>query len=43
MSHIEDMKYEEISEVLRIQVGTVKSRMHNAVKRLRAILKEDEL
>lgn len=36
----QQLPYAEISEVLGIPVGTVKSRMHNSVKALRAILAE---
>ena len=32
------LKYREISEILEIPEGTVKSRMHAAVGRLRAVL-----
>lgn len=35
------MKYAEIGRVLDIPVGTVKSRMHAAVSRLRELLEED--
>ncbi|MGH7144198.1 MAG: sigma-70 family RNA polymerase sigma factor [Planctomycetota bacterium] len=38
MSQIQGMMYEEIAQTLEIPVGTVKSRMHHALKRLRAIL-----
>lgn len=38
LSEQQGMKYQEISEVLGIPVGTVKSRMHNAIARLREIL-----
>lgn len=41
MSHLEDMKYVEIAEVLGIAVGTVKSRMFAAVGTLRTMLKEE--
>jgi RNA polymerase sigma-70 factor, ECF subfamily len=41
MSHLEDMKYAEIAEVLGIAVGTVKSRMFAAVGSLRTMLKEE--
>lgn len=41
MSHLEDMKYAEIAEVLGIAVGTVKSRMFAAVNALRTMLKEE--
>ncbi|PCJ59239.1 MAG: hypothetical protein COA79_11100 [Planctomycetota bacterium] len=39
LSEIENLKYAEISEILDIPVGTVKSRMFNAVKKLRELLK----
>ncbi len=38
MSHLEEMKYEEIAEVLGVPVGTVRSRMFAAVQNLRAAL-----
>lgn len=41
MSHIEGMRYEQISDVLRIPVGTVKSRMFAAVRSLRTALQEE--
>ena len=41
MSHLEDMRYAEIAEVLGIAVGTVKSRMFAAVSTLRTLLKEE--
>jgi RNA polymerase sigma-70 factor (ECF subfamily) len=39
LSEIQGMKYHEIGEVLGIPVGTVKSRMHHAIERLKEILK----
>ena len=42
LAHFEDRKYAEIAELLAIPVGTVKSRMHAAVNRLRNILREDD-
>lgn len=39
LSEIEGLKYSEIAEVLNIPVGTVKSRMFNALKSLRELLK----
>ena len=41
LSHFQDMKYSEIAEVLEIPVGTVKSRMSSAVRRLREWLMAD--
>jgi RNA polymerase sigma-70 factor (ECF subfamily) len=36
----EEMSYPEIAEVLCIPLGTVKSRMHEGLKRLRRMLKK---
>lgn len=38
LSEVQGMKYAEISETLEIPVGTVKSRMHVAMQRLREFL-----
>lgn len=38
LSDIEELTYREIAEVLQIPLGTVMSRLHNARKRLRALL-----
>ncbi len=38
LSDIEGLTYREIAEVLRIPLGTVMSRLHNARKRLRGLL-----
>lgn len=38
LSEVQGMKYAEIGETLQIPVGTVKSRMHTAVQRLRDAL-----
>lgn len=35
------LKYADIGEILGIPVGTVKSRMHAAITKLRSVLKED--
>jgi RNA polymerase sigma-70 factor (ECF subfamily) len=40
LSENQGLRYAEISEVLEIPVGTVKSRMHSAVRRLRGLLKD---
>ena len=40
LSENQGLKYAEIAEVLEIPVGTVKSRMHSAVRRLRELLKD---
>jgi RNA polymerase sigma-70 factor (ECF subfamily) len=37
-----DLSYEEIAAVLSIPVGTVRSRLHNAVRQLREALKDCE-
>lgn len=41
MSHLQDLKYVEIAEVLGIPLGTVKSRMSAAVSALKTMLTED--
>jgi RNA polymerase sigma-70 factor (ECF subfamily) len=38
LSDVEGLSYREIAEVLRCPVGTVMSRLHNARKRMRALL-----
>ncbi|MHC4670098.1 MAG: sigma factor-like helix-turn-helix DNA-binding protein [Planctomycetota bacterium] len=38
LAEAQGLKYREISEVLEIPVGTVKSRMNAAVSRLRGLL-----
>lgn len=38
LSEIEDLKYQEISEIMEIPLGTVKSRMHTAVGKLQELL-----
>jgi RNA polymerase sigma-70 factor (ECF subfamily) len=42
LSEIQGLKYQEIGAILDIPVGTVKSRMHTAMERLKALLKERE-
>jgi len=37
-----DLSYEEIAAVLRIPVGTVRSRLHHAVRRLRDEVRDNE-
>ena len=37
---LQDLPYAEVAEVLEIPVGTVKSRMHNALKELKEIFDE---
>ncbi len=37
---VEELAYEEISEILQIPIGTVKSRLHNGVAHLREVLKK---
>ena len=39
---MENMSYEEISQVLRCNMGTIKSRMHNAKKELRLLLEGED-
>jgi RNA polymerase sigma-70 factor (ECF subfamily) len=41
LSHFQGMKYKEIAEVLEIPVGTVKSRMSAAVRKLREWLMDN--
>ncbi len=40
LSENQGLRYADIAEVLEIPVGTVKSRMHAAVRRLRDLLKD---
>ena len=39
VAQVESLRYQEIGEILDIPVGTVKSRMHAAVRRLREELR----
>jgi RNA polymerase sigma-70 factor, ECF subfamily len=41
LAHLEELPYAEIAEILGIPTGTVKSRMHYAVQRLREWLVEE--
>ncbi|WP_342533762.1 RNA polymerase sigma factor [Lysinibacillus sp. FSL K6-0057] len=41
LAYYEDLPQEEIAQILNIPVGTVKSRLHNAMKALKLVLKED--
>jgi RNA polymerase sigma-70 factor (ECF subfamily) len=41
LTQVEGLRYEEIALILRVPVGTVKSRMHTAVRTLRARLTRD--
>ena len=41
MRFFNDMSYQEIADVLCIPLGTVKSRMHEALKQLKALSKND--
>jgi len=40
--YVQNLKYREIAEVLNISLGTVKSRLHEGLKRLKATLQEAE-
>lgn len=42
MSHLEGMKYDEISEILGVPLGTIKSRMSAAVRTLREKIRGDD-
>ena len=41
--YYQGMKYREVAEVLKIPVGTVKSRMHSAIARLTEIWKTSQV
>ncbi|AIK38155.1 RNA polymerase sigma factor, sigma-70 family protein [Bacillus pseudomycoides] len=43
LSYYHDMPQKEIAEVLNIPVGTVKSRLHNGIKKLKQLLEVDEI
>lgn len=40
MSYFEELKYQEISEILEVPIGTIKSRMSYAMKQLKEILEK---
>lgn len=42
MHYVEDLSIKEIREIIRIPVGTIKSRLHQARKALKTSLKEGE-
>ncbi len=42
LSEMQGLKYQDISAILDIPVGTVKSRMHTAMERLKEILGDEE-
>jgi len=43
LSEIQGLKYQDISAILEVPVGTVKSRMHTAMERLKELLSVAEL
>ena len=43
LSELQGLKYQEIGEILDIPVGTVKSRMHTAMEKLKEMLTDAEL
>lgn len=40
MKEIDDMRYEEIAEVLEVPVGTVRSRLHRARSELKLVIEK---
>jgi RNA polymerase sigma-70 factor (ECF subfamily) len=42
LSEVQGLKYQEIAQILEIPVGTVKSRMHTAMERLKSLLGDVE-
>ncbi|GAF64799.1 putative RNA polymerase [Bacillus sp. TS-2] len=43
LAYYHDLSQEDISSILSIPKGTVKSRLHTAILRLKELLKEDYL
>lgn len=43
LSEMQGLKYKEIGEILDVPVGTIKSRMHTAVERLKELLGDHEV
>jgi RNA polymerase sigma-70 factor (ECF subfamily) len=43
LSELQGLKYQEIGEILGVPVGTVKSRMHTAMEKLKEMLADAEL
>ena len=41
LHYVEELSVEEVADILRIPRGTVKSRLHNARKQLRALIEEE--
>ncbi|MDF1699968.1 MAG: sigma-70 family RNA polymerase sigma factor [Planctomycetota bacterium] len=41
LARVENLRYQEIGEILGIPVGTVKSRMHAAWRQIRAVLRQE--
>lgn len=40
--YLQNLKYREVAEVMDVSIGTVKSRLHQGLRRLKATLKESE-
>ncbi|RMH27292.1 MAG: RNA polymerase subunit sigma, partial [Candidatus Hydrogenedentota bacterium] len=40
LRYLEDLSYEEIAGILRVSLGTVKSRIHRARNELRKLMKD---
>ncbi|MEH6850668.1 MULTISPECIES: RNA polymerase sigma factor [Bacillus] len=43
LSYYHDMPHKEIADVLGIPIGTVKSRLHHGIKKLKQLLEVDEI